>query len=64
MLIETHLADLREQTHEIHYEAFRSACITRLTSAAAAQQPHRERRYKLNLIQLIHLNHLIRVAAN
>jgi len=43
MLIETHLADLREQTHEIHYEAFRSACITRLTSAAAAQQPHRER---------------------
>jgi len=46
MLIETHLADLREQTHEIHYEAFRSACITRLTSAAAAQQPHRERRYQ------------------
>ncbi len=45
MLIETHLADLRDQTHEIHYEAFRSACITRLTSAAAAQQqPHRERR--------------------
>lgn len=44
MLIETHLADLREQTHEIHYEAFRSACITRLTSAAAAQQqPQRER---------------------
>lgn len=44
MLIETHLADLRDQTHEIHYEAFRSACITRLTSVAAAQQPHRERR--------------------
>ena len=45
MLIETHLADLRDQTHEIHYEAFRSACITRLTSVAAAQQPHRERKY-------------------
>ena len=45
MLIETHLADLRDQTHEIHYEAFRSACITRLTSVAVAQQPQRERRY-------------------
>lgn len=45
MLIETHLADLRDQTHEIHYEAFRSACITRLTSGAVTQQPQRERRY-------------------
>nr|CAH0110164.1 unnamed protein product [Daphnia galeata] len=43
MLIETHLADLRDQTHEIHYEAFRSACITRLTHNLTIQQPHRER---------------------
>lgn len=57
MLIETHLADLREQTHEIHYEAFRSACITRLTSAAAAaqaaNQPTSKERSKLKRDSLL-----------
>lgn len=41
MLIQTHMQDLKDVTHEVHYENYRAQCIQSLTRPGARDRSSR-----------------------